>query len=127
MPIPDVFKVACRHYGWSCEGNAVLVATGDARQQRVSVEVFSEGDEAFARIFTAIGDVERLSDLQVRSALSLNARLPHGALAIRDEQLVMTDTLRLRGADPDEVSRSLVFLAETADRYEKALFSTDRH
>jgi hypothetical protein len=61
------------------------------------------------------------------AALRINARLAHGALAVRDDALVMIDTLMLEDADAAEIEASIGYLAETADYYEKVLFGTDEY
>ena len=43
------------------------------------------------------------------------------------DRLVLTDTFPLREATPYEVERALLFLARTADLYERTLFGTDAH
>ena len=49
------------------------------------------------------------------------------ASTVKDDHLVMTDTLLLNDADPDEIAASVSYLAETADYYERQLFGTDEH
>jgi len=39
----------------------------------------------------------------------------------------MTNTIFLREAQPDQFAINIRFLAETADRYERDIFGTDRH
>ena len=85
------------------------------------------GDEELVRFFTTIGDATELSDVRLRLALRLNTEMAHGAIGVRDDHLVMTDTLLLKDADADEIAASVSYLAETADYYEKQLYGTDEH
>ena len=55
----------------------------------------------------------------------MNFRLPHGALAIYKDDLVMVDTLMVQEAGPAEITAAIAYLAETADQYEKTMFGPD--
>ena len=57
----------------------------------------------------------------------INFSLPHGAMAVRSDELVMVDTLILADADPGEIEASLEYLAATADHYEASIFGPDVH
>ena len=61
------------------------------------------------------------------TALRANDELAHGALAIRDEDLCLVDTLLIEDADVHAVAASIEFLARAADDYEEVLFGTDEH
>ena len=127
MAIPEVFQKVCDKNGWSMDGNAAEITLDDGRRQRVFVEVFSHEDDKMARAFTVIGSSEALSQTRAQSALGLNFGLSHGALAIHDGNLVMTDTFLIKDADEDEVEASVRFLSKTADRYEKLIYGTDHN
>ncbi len=127
MAIPEVFQKVCSRNGWSCEGNQAEVALEGGRKQKVFLETFVHESDQMARAFTKIGDIGAESGPRMESALSLNFSLPHGALAINEDQLVVTDTFLLKDADADEIEASVSYLAETADRYEKFIYRTDQH
>ena len=74
-----------------------------------------------------IGDASRMSREQMEQALRANMSLAHGALALKDDDLCMTETLSLKESDAGEIEASVTFIAEMADTYEKILFGTDRH
>jgi hypothetical protein len=57
----------------------------------------------------------------------MNAELAHGAFAVKDDHLIMVDTLLIRSVDDAQFAGSVQFLAETADYYEQAIFDTDDH
>jgi hypothetical protein len=127
MPIPRVIEQVCAARCWPRYGDVIEIELEGGRTQRIAVNAFTDDDEEMIRISTGIGDAAELPESRLRAALGVNARLPHGALAIDDGQLVLSDTFLTRHAAPDHVERSLRFLAETADRYEKVLFGTDSH
>jgi hypothetical protein len=60
-------------------------------------------------------------------ALEMNYQLPHGCLAVKNDELVMVDTLILEDADPGEIEAILDYLAVTADHYEATMFGPDAH
>ena len=79
------------------------------------------------RIYTAVGPVAPLSDIQLSAVLGLNARLAFGALAIAGDDLIMTETVLLNGDCHDLLAYAMGFMAETADRYEREIYHTDRY
>jgi hypothetical protein len=127
MEVPEVFRKVCEKNGWPCQKDQVELVLAGGRKQKVFVETFVHENEQMARAYSVVGTTDALSEVRLKSALSLNYRLPHGALAIRDDALVMTDTFLLKEADDDEVEASVRYLAKTADRYEKAIYGADQH
>jgi hypothetical protein len=125
--IPPVLAEVCALHGWRWVGQEIDIPLEGGRAQRVKVERFSNEHEALVRITTVVGDAGLLSESRLRSALAVNSGLAHGALAIRHQLLVLTDTFLASDATHDHVESALRFLASTADRYEKVLFGTDRH
>jgi hypothetical protein len=120
-------KRVCQAQGWNLLPSGIEVTWGDGRHQIVSLEFFDYREHELVRLFTTIGDSTQLSATRLNIVLRLNAELAHGALAVKDDNLVMTDTLLLKDADPDEIEAAVSYLAETADYYEKQLFGTDVH
>jgi hypothetical protein len=117
----------CEEQGWTLLPTGVQILWPDGRQQVVSLEFFELDGSGLVRLFTGIGPASALAAERLSLALQVNARLAHGALAVRDDLLIMTDTLLLTAADPGELRASLRYLAETADYYEKIFFGTDAH
>ena len=117
----------CRDQGWRLLPTGVQIHGPDGRQQVVSLEFFESEGSDLVRLYSTIGSSRVLAPERLALALQVNARLAHGALAVRDDDLIITDTLILADADPGEVSASLRYLAETADYYEKIFFGTDEH
>ena len=117
----------CRDRGWNLLPAGVHVSLPNDRGQLIEIEFFEFKTEELVRLFTTIGEVNGMSAVRLTVALRINAELAHGALAVHEDHLVMTDTLMLRDADPSEIEASIGYLAETADYYEKTLFETDRY
>ncbi len=127
MALPDVFQKVCDKNGWSCQGQEAEIALEGGRKQKVFVETFRHEDDDMARAYTIVGSSDVLTQTRLQSALSINFGLPHGALAIHQGQLVMTDTFLIKDADEDEVEASMHFISKTADRYEKLIYHTDQN
>ena len=121
----NVFKAICDKNGWELRGEEAVLSLPGGRQQSVFMETSHEDGEDILRIYSVIGDAGLLDENRMRSALGLNYRLRHGALAIRDQQMVLTDTFLTREADHDEVRLSIEYLAKTADQHEKHIYGTD--
>lgn len=117
----------CESQGWELVPEGVRVQLPGGRRQVVSMEFFDFESQELVRFFTLIGESEQLSSERLALALQINARLAHGALAVRDGEFIMTDTHLLKDADSAEIEASIGYLAETADYYEKMLFGTDEH
>lgn len=123
----QILQRVCRERGWELLPSGVQVSWPNGRRQLVEVKFFQFQREELVRLYTTIGDVERLGAVRLMVALRINAELAHGCLAVNDDDLVMTDTLMLRDADPAEVEASIGYLAETADHYEQTIFGTDQY
>ena len=115
----------CEAHGWELLRSGIQVSFANGRHQLVELEIVQFEAEELVRLSTTIGSIEHLSPVRLTVALRLNAELAHGCLAIKNEDLVMTDTLMLDEADFGEIEASVAFLARTADDYEKTLFGTD--
>ena len=123
----SICERVCEQQGWELLPSGVEVTWGDGRHQLVSLEFFEFQQQELVRLHTKIGRSSELGSERLELALQINARLAHGALGIKDGELVMIDTLMLKDADPAEVEASISYLAETADFYEKTLYGTDQH
>ncbi len=117
----------CASQGWRLLPTGVEVRWGDGRHQLVRLELFDHDGQTVVRLLTSIGPVGDLERSRLLQALRANGELAHGALAVRDEELVMTDTLLVAEADAREMEAAVAFLARTADDYERVLFDTDDH
>ena len=117
----------CAEQGWELLPSGVKVTFGDGRHQVVSLEFFEFEGEELVRLYTTIGSASAMGAERLTAALRVNAGLAHGALAVKDGDLAMIDTLMLKDADSSEIEASIGYLARTADTYEKTLFGTDEH
>lgn len=127
MPHPEVLNRVCDNLGWPRKGSEIELSLDMGRGQRVRVEQFMDRGQVMVRITTGVGDANTLTASRMQSALKVNHGLAHGALAIHDGKLVLTDTFLACDATPTEIERSVRFVATTADMYEKVLFGTDDH
>ena len=116
----------CAQQGWEILPGGVGVTLPSGRRQVVTLEFF-EDQEELVRLATGIGSAQGMPSERLSLALQINARLAHGALAVRDGELVMIDTLMLQDADAAEIEASIRYLADTADYYEKTIFGTDQY
>jgi len=123
----QICRSVCESQGWQLLPTGIVVRWGDGRRQVVSLEFFEHEREDLVRLSTTIGDIRELSKERLAMALRVNAELAHGALAIKYNQLCMTDTLMLADTDPGELEAVVAFLARTADHYEETFFRTDEY
>ncbi len=117
----------CRERGWSYAAQRVEVGLDGGRHQVVELEFFSFDGNDRVRFCSVIGDARHIDPMRLTTALDLNLRIPHGALAKRNNDLVMVETLSVEGADPAQVSATIGYLSETTDQYEKSMFGPDTH
>jgi hypothetical protein len=123
----DTLRSVCRDCLWELLPSGVNVTHPDGRHQVIHFELFESGDREVVRLTSIIGDASKMSREQMKQALRVNMSLAHGALALQDDELCMTETLSLEESDAGEIEASVTFIAEMADTYEKILFGTDRH
>jgi len=123
----QILRRVCAERDWEITPNGVRVHFANGRQQLVELGFFEFREEDLIRLHTTIGSVDQLGTVRLTVALRMNAELAHGALAIIDDDLVMTETLMLDDADAGEIEASISYLAETADDYERRLFGTDQY
>jgi hypothetical protein len=123
----NLCRRVCQEQGWELRPSGVHVDLSDGRHQVVELEVFQHEQDELVRFFTTIGKTENLTPVRLTIALRINCELAHGAFAVKNDNLVMVETLMLEDADPSEIEASIRYLAETADYYEKAIFEQDVH
>jgi hypothetical protein len=123
----QILERVCRDRGWEVLPTGVQVSWPNDRRQLIELEFFQFEDEELVRLFTTIGESESMSAVRLTIALRTNFELAHGCLAVREDHIVMTDTLMLRDAGFGEIEASISYLAKTADHYEKTIFGTDQY
>ena len=125
--LPDVFRRVCEKNGWLWEGRNAQILLPGGRNQLIFMDLFKYEDEEMVRFSTNVGCKKALTQPRLEAALSINSWIAHGALAIREDNLVMTDTFLLREADQDEVESSIRYIAKLADHYESKIYGTDQN
>lgn len=100
------------------------------RHQKVHIAYERAKSDPMILIYTRCGPVS--DDVKLlRWVLQLNLRMPHGAIAIgRDgdqDCFVLIQTLLEATADPDEVRKAVLTVAEKGDHLEKILTDEDRY
>jgi hypothetical protein len=123
----EILRSVCAQRGWEILPSGVNVQLSEDRHQVVSLEFFEFRSQQLVRLLTIIGKPRKMGPERLAQALSVNSHLPHGALAMTNDELCMTDTLMLKDADPEKIEASIDFLSEQADHYERILFGTDEH
>lgn len=128
MPqLAAIVERVCKKNRWTASGDHLEFPLPGGRKQLVFAEEFEHEGEKMLRLYSQVGDESSLTEIRLRAALSLNFKLPHGAFALREGKLVLTETFLLREADEDEVESAIRYLAESADRYERLIYGTDRY
>jgi len=121
----DRCREVCETHGWELLPTGVVVRFGDGRKQLVSVELFEFEQKELVRLASAIGPADRLTRDELETALRSNSEIAHGALAIRDGELVLVDTLLAEGLEAAALAAAIEFLATTADDQERISFGHD--
>jgi hypothetical protein len=130
MPGREAFDAAlervCERNGWGHSADLIEVKFEESgRHQKVRLAFFDFEGREFVRFFTTIGSATRIDPMRLTQGLRVSFGLPHGALALKKDELVMVDTLLLDHADETEVESVLRYLAETADHLESTMFGGD--
>jgi hypothetical protein len=115
----------CRERGWDLLPGGIRLRVDGGRHQLVELELFEAEGHELVRLTTTVGNARKVGDARLVRALRWNAELAHGAFAVRDDELVMTETLLLRDADEGELETALAYLGAMADRYERLLSESD--
>ncbi len=102
-------------------GYRVEVPTEVGRSQVVNVSQGRDPDgRSLAWIWSVVCETTGIGDPYY--LLRLNADLPYGALAVRDNHVVLTETQLMETADTEEVMRAIFYVAKYADDLEKQVY-----
>jgi hypothetical protein len=123
----DICQRVCEELGWGLNPSGVQISLDGGRRQFVALEFFDYEDEQLVRLLSTIGEAAKLTPVRLTIALRINAELAHGAFAVKDDHLMIVDTLMLEDTDPAEFEASVRYVAQTADYYERVIFETDDH
>ena len=122
-----LLRAACEAHSWEYFEHGAVVGIPGGRRQRVFLEPVRDDGEAKGRAYTVIGDASALSATRMEAALAMNFHLEHGALALGHGKLVMVETVYLDSMNPTQLAEVLRYIADTADRYERTIYGTDKH
>jgi hypothetical protein len=131
MTLDDLVARMCTAEHWTSEragaGWGIELPQPKGRKQKVYAAAFRDGSDPMVRYTSMIGDSEKIDDTRARMALELNAKMPHGCLAIEGGHLVVTATRPLNTTTPESSAAAVRYLAKQADTYERLIYSADTH
>jgi hypothetical protein len=129
MTIHELAQLILREKDWECEESDhwidFTVPTEGDRRHRVHLAEHRHENIAFVRLTSTIGPADAVDQRRALSALGLNAHLAFGAIAIHQNELVLTESLPLGLIDPGAAMLTISYLAQQADRYESVMFGDD--
>lgn len=120
-----LYAQVCDEQKWEAGSGEVVIALESGRRQVVHHEFFEFEDQALVRFYSSIGNAERVDPLRLIHALRMSFGFPHGAMALKGDDLVMVETAMLRDIDAGRILARVRYLAETADHLEKTIFGPD--
>ena len=123
----ELLRTACEAHGWEYFEHGAVIGIPGGRRQRVFLEPFTDEGKIKGRAYTVIGEASVLSATRMEAALALNFHLEHGALALRDGELVMVETVCPHSMNPAQLADVLRYIAARADQYERTIYGTDKH
>lgn len=103
----------------------ITLQLDSGRRHVVRLTQFRHENVAYVRFMARIGSAAQLQLARASSALSLNAHLAFGAVAIHNDELVLTETQPLGTITTSLAILIVSSLGHEADRYEAAMFRTD--
>jgi len=131
MNLRELVEKICAKEGWtstaSTDGWEIIIPQPKGRRQAVMAASFKDGTEGMVRYTSVVGDAVSIDDRRARTALELNARMPHGCLALSAGNLVVTATRPLKTTTPETSAQAVKFLAKQADTYERLIYTGDKH
>jgi hypothetical protein len=131
MTLEDLVAKMCKAEKWTPEragtGWQIEIPQPKGRKQSVFAAEFKDGSDPMVRYTSMIGESEKVDDRRARMALELNAKMPHGCLAIEGGHLIVTATRPLNTTTPETSAVAVRYLAKQADTYERLIYSADSH
>jgi len=129
MTIHELAQLILRDKEWGydeAESWVVFtIPTEGERTHRVRLSEFRHENVSFVRFMSVIGSAEGLDLRRTLSALGLNAHLALGAIAIAQNDIVLTERLPLGMIEAGAAMLTISYLAQQADRYESVMFGDD--
>lgn len=131
MVLDDLVAKMCAAQRWKSsqtgDGWGLEVPQPKGRSQTVFASLFKDDGAEMVRYMSVIGDAATIDGSRAKMALELNSKLPHGCLAILNDQLVMTDTRPLATTTPESSAKAVKYLAMKGDTFERQIYGTDKH
>lgn len=97
------------------------------RKQILKASLFKDMEEEIIRLTTPVGKRADLSERKLAATLELNSTLNYGAFALRNEELVMTETFSLHRTPLTEALHIAQYMTKMADSYEQMTTGLDRY
>ena len=123
----QIYASVCEQRSWTASAGQVEVKLEGGRQQIVHLDFFEYREEQLVRLYSIIGSTKKIRPDRLAYALELNFGLPHGSFAVRDDLLVLVDTMLLADVDVSELDACIAYLSEMADHYEQSMFGPDSY
>lgn len=95
------------------------------RSHQVTLTHFRHENMEYVRFTAVIGPAAQAETARSSSALALNAHLALGAVAIHNNEFVLTETQPLGNITGQLAVHLISYLAHQADRYEAGMFRAD--
>ncbi len=131
MTIQELADLIRKEKNWAFEvvedSVAFTLPTGPDRTHRVRLVDFRHENVDYVRFISVIGPSGSLEATRSLSALSINAHLVYGAVAVLRDQLILAETHPLGTIDATTAMLIISYLAQQADRYESVMFGDDVH
>src|SRR5262245_50333933 len=131
MTLDDLVARMCKAQHWTSSqtgpGWGIEIPQPKGRSQTVFASVFMDEGSPIVRYLSMVGDADSIDGNRSKMALELNARMPHGCLAIHSGHLVVTDTRPLNTTTPETSAVAVKYIAQQADTYERLIYSSDKH
>ena len=131
MTLEELVAKMCKAESWTPAlagpGWGIEIPQPKGRKQKVFAAGFKDGSDPMVRFTSMIGDAGTVDDARARMALELNAKMPHGCLAIEGGHLVVTATRPLKTTTPETSAVAVRYIAKQADTYERLIYAADKH
>lgn len=99
---------------------------GRGQEVLITLNNDESGDETI-NYYSVIAALKQNSCELYRMALSMNATLHYGALALLDSTLIFHNSVLLKDCEPHRFLKSLTYVAAKADELEELLLKKDIH
>lgn len=126
MDLTTLIHQACGYHGWpmvhdGAGGFRIEVPANRGRKQVVQVAQVKDPDgKPTACFFSVVCDLSAVHDPYF--LLRKNCELVHGALAVRGQEVIVLQFQLIETADPEEIVRSIYYVAKYADDLEIQAF-----